>query len=327
MALLVRRYCLVAVLLGLFTSGCSTTRFLYDQLDWLIIWRLNGFFSLEHDQEQELRRIVRDTLEWVRVEQLPKFAIFLRAISQEFREPVTVEMLAGRSEEMIGLFEEFLVHIVPDAARFLASLNQEQIDELMENLEESNQELWEEYAGRSPERRQQRRERAAIKNAQRFTGRLSGEQREMMRSYTSSMHDVALEWIEGRRIWQQEFRALLEARPAADEYEARLTDLFLDPNSRDQPKYREKVDENRLTVLRMSVDLVTGLTDNQRDRLIRRLNNYARDFDALASRPATVKHAPDDTVEAPAANAPLGSVASRLFSTPPCALAAIRHYG
>jgi hypothetical protein len=300
-------------------SGCSTTRFLYDQLDWLIIWRLNGYFSLDEEQEQELRRIVKDTLEWVRVEQLPQYAVFLRAASQEFREPVTVEMLVRRAEEMIRLFDAFLVHIVPDTAAFLASLNRDQIDELLENLEGNNQELWDEYAGRSPERRQQRRERAVVRNTQRFTGRLHDGQRAMIRSYTSSMHDVALEWIDGRRIWQQEFRALLEQRPPAAEYEARLTELFLDPNRGDAPDYREKVDQNRLIILQMSAELVNGLTDKQRDRLIRRLNNYARDFDALAARPSTLTTTAGDAAAVSVTSGEGRSVAQRICRSAHCA--------
>jgi hypothetical protein len=309
----------VGVLSCLVISGCSTTRFLYDQLDWLIIWRLNGFFSLDEEQEQELRRIVKDTLEWVRVEQLPQYAVFLRAASQEFREPVTVEILARRAEEMTRLFDAFLVHIVPDTAAFLASLNRDQIDELLENLEDNNQELWDEYAGRSPERRQQRRERAAIKNSQRFTGRLNADQRLMIRTYTSSMHDVALEWIDGRRVWQQEFRALLQQRPPPAEYEAHLTTLFLDPNRGDAPDYREKVDQNRLIILQMSAELVNGLTNKQRDRLIRRLNNYARDFDALAARPSKLTTTAGEAAAAHVTSVEANSTAQRMCRSAACA--------
>ena len=77
-------------------AGCSATRLVYNQLDWGIVWYLNGFFSLEEEQEEELRAAVTRNLEWHRQTQLPKYAQFCRELDAELANGVTPEMLEGR---------------------------------------------------------------------------------------------------------------------------------------------------------------------------------------------------------------------------------------
>ena len=46
------------ILLCIVVTGCSATRLMYNQLDWVIVWYLNGFFSLNEEQEEQLREAV-----------------------------------------------------------------------------------------------------------------------------------------------------------------------------------------------------------------------------------------------------------------------------
>jgi endonuclease III len=57
---------------------------------------------------------------------------------------------------------------------------------------------------------------------------------------------------------------------------------MIDPNQKDDPDYRRKVDENRQMVFAMFAALSEQFTDKQRKRLSARLNNYAEDFEILA---------------------------------------------
>jgi hypothetical protein len=272
----------LVIFLCLLLAGCSATRLVYNQLDWGVVWYLNGFFSLEEEQEAELRDAVMRNLEWHRTTQLPKYARFCRELSEEFAGDVTVEMLESRYEEMLAFWDELVLHTVPDVAAFFALLNQEQIDDFLENLEDDNSELWDEYAGETPEARLERRERAAIKSTRRVIGRLDDQQEELIRSYMARMIDVAGEWMVGRRVWQAEFVSLIRERPPEPEFSERLTDLMLKPNQFDAPDYRKKVDANRRTVMAMAAELIGKMDDKQHARLNKRLMRYARDFEVLS---------------------------------------------
>lgn len=281
-----RRHLATVVLLIIAASagGCISTRFVYNQLDWIITWQLSGYFDLEKEQSQQLRDTVGRQLDWVRTAQLPAYAELLRAIA---REAGTGELTTSRwqaiYDQMIVLFDDFLRHVIPDAVAFLSTLSDDQVEYMIDKLEEENEELAEEYSGRTPEQRQRRREKATIKGLQRFTGRLNSEQKALVGSTVASMYDNSEEWLQGRRLWQQAFRALLLERPPRAEFEARLLAISIDPNYVDRPEYRAQVEANQRIVLGLMAEIIVSLDDKQRQRFQGRLNDFAQDFDRLAA--------------------------------------------
>jgi hypothetical protein len=274
----------VVLLLALTASGCLGTRFIYNQLDWFITWRLSGYFDLEKEQRQLLRDTVTNSLEWVRTEQLPDYAAILRVIASEAG---TGQLTDRRWEDiyaqMIALFDEFLRHVMPDTVTFLATLSDDQVEYMIGQLEDENDELARDYSGRTPEERLRRREKAMVKGLKRFTGRLNAEQKSMVNAAVNSMYDNSEQWLEGRRLWQQAFRALLLERPPRPEFEARLLAMSIDPNYVDTPEYRAQVEANQKIVQGLMADVVASLEVKQLERFRERLNGFADDFDALAA--------------------------------------------
>ncbi|TDJ44882.1 MAG: hypothetical protein E2O52_07490 [Gammaproteobacteria bacterium] len=272
------------VFLCLLLAGCSATRVLYNQLDWVVIWYLDGYFSLDEAQEEQLRETVTRNFEWHRRTQLPRYAQYCRELERESRGVLTADILEERYQRTIELWDELIGQATPGIAAFFLTLTDEQIDEFIVNLEENNQELWEKYGGETPEERRARRQKGAIKGFKRVIGRLNSEQQALVRVYMANMHDVSEEWMAGRRRWQQAFRTLLVERPAEPEFSERFLQLMMDPNRTDEPEYREKVAANRKLTFDMIIALSAQLTDAQRERLSGRLLRYARDFEILAGQ-------------------------------------------
>jgi hypothetical protein len=274
----------VVVLLCLFLVACSSTRLLYNQADWVIVWYLNGYFTLDDAQEDQLRDAVQRNFEWHRQTQLSKYAEFARQLEADADGFLTVEVLELRYERMIEFWDELLMHALPDVSAFFLTLTDEQVEEFIENLEDGNEELWEEYAGATPEERMERRQKSAVRGFKRGMGRLTDEQKEIIRSYMANMHDVSDYWMASRQRWQQDFKLLVLERPSEPEFSDRLMALTLDPNRTDEQGYRAKVEENREVFLAMAVALSEVLTDKQRKRFKDRMGKFARDFDKLAEQ-------------------------------------------
>jgi hypothetical protein len=273
---------LFVLLLALGVAGCSATRVLYNQLDWVSVWYLNGYFSLDEAQKTQLRDAVDRNLEWHRRTQLPEYAKFCRQLMRDADGVLTAEMLEARFQRMIALFDEMLRHALPDVSAFFLALSDEQVDEFIENLEDNNKELWDEYAGETPEQRLEQREQAAVEGFKRVVGRLTAEQKDIIRAYMINMHDVSEYWIESRRRWQQDFRDLVIERPPEPEFSERLTALMLDPNRNDDSAYRQQVDENRANFFALTLAMHATMTAKQRERFNGRLQDFARDFEILA---------------------------------------------
>jgi uncharacterized membrane protein YkvA (DUF1232 family) len=277
----------VVLLLGLVVlAGCLSTRFIYNQIDWLTVWYLSDVFDLRGEQKDELRLIVARNLDWVRTEQLPEYARLLREVDAGAQDgSLSVAQLESHFGEMIAMWDRFLRRVIPDMAYFLGLLDDEQVASFVANSAEKNEELWEEYAGDSAEERLERREKSAIKNLQRFTGRLTDPQRALIRGHLARMYDNSAEWMAGRREWQKNFQALVLERPPQSEFEARLRGMMLDPNAVDSEDYRRQVDANRVILFEMFIDLVASLDAKQRQRLSERLLGFAEDFERLAADP------------------------------------------
>lgn len=277
---------LLIVLLIVGVSACST-RFLYDKIDTFVVWKMGSFVSLSKPQKEELKQQIGDQLEVVRQDELPRVAGVLdeaaRGIESGY---VTPEMLDDGYRQMLALFDEFMLGIVPVSEWFLLSLSDEQVAELFENLEELNQEMYEDYSGPTAEERRENRDKSAIKMAQRFTGRLSAEQKLLITDALARMGDSSEEWIEYQREWQRRFRALVENPPPSQEFRDELTLLFVYPRSFHTPEYRATVDANRAIFNDMLAELLTGLTDKQRSRVVEKLDGYAGTLQKLAEDPA-----------------------------------------
>ena len=278
-----RRASLVALLAAamLTLGACSATRFAYNQLDWLIVWYIDDYFALNDEQREALSASVRRNLDWHRQSELPRYAEFCRRAEAEWTSALTTETLERSYDELIDYWDALFDRLMPDIAEFLLSLDDEQIDQFVAKIEENNDEMRKEYSGETPDQRLRQRQKAIVKVTERFVGRLSRQQRNVVRQYASDLHDNSEEWMAGRRIWQQRFTSLLRERP--DDFAAQLRDIMLDPNQFDSADYRRRVDENRALIFDLYEVLLTDLSDRQRATLSRRLMRYAKNFDVLAA--------------------------------------------
>jgi hypothetical protein len=271
------------ILLLLIGVTTSCTRFLYNKIDTFVVWKIGSYVSLSKAQKKELKLQVGDNLELVRQDEMPRVAAVLdeaaRGVESGY---VTPAMLDDGYQQMLVLMDEFMLGIVPVSEWLLLSLSDEQVEELFENLEELNQEMYEDYSGPTDEERRDNRNKSAIKMAQRFTGRLSDEQKLLITDALAEMADSSVEWIDYQREWQGRFRGLVENPPPSQAFRDELTLLFVYPRSFHTPEYRARVDANRKIFNTMMEELLTGLTDKQRSRVVEKLDGYAETLTKLA---------------------------------------------
>jgi hypothetical protein len=263
--------------------GCST-RFLYERIDWLVVWRIGGYVTLHPEQKASLKHDVQQHLDYVRVNQMPGMAALLSATAREVEAGrITPEGIEARYQQLLTQFEVVMLGIVPTAMKFLRSLDEDQVQELFANLEEINQEMYDEYSGRTPEDREKNRNKSAIKSTQEWTGRLNGEQKQLLKDALADMDDASEEWIKYQREGQQRFRTLIETRPPEAAFEQELTNLLVYPGSFHSDAYRGTVDRNRGILNTALADLLTHLTAKQRRRMVKKLDGYADDLLRLSA--------------------------------------------
>ncbi|CAG0941870.1 hypothetical protein GPROT2_01478 [Gammaproteobacteria bacterium] len=272
---------LLAGLMLLAVTACSTG-FIYNRVGWAVSWYVGGFVSLDESQERQLQDAVRRTLVWHRATQLERYVGVLEGLAAAAAGPLTVDTLQGQYQEAEQLLSDLLGQIAPDAARLLGSLDAGQRAELARNLEESNAELREDRAGQDPQARQQRRSKVAVRVIQRFTGRLTPAQRQLVGERLATMQDLDDAWLQRRQAWQQQLLGLLETSDRGPAFEQAVRDLLLDSARAGGEDYRRGAEANRRVVLAMLAALSETLDPGQRERLQRKLRGYAQDLRRLA---------------------------------------------
>jgi hypothetical protein len=273
---------IAVVFLCLLFTACSTN-FFYERIDWFVVWRVNGYVSLTDEQKASLKADVGQRLDEMRVDELPRASRLLRQAGKDVNSGyVTADMIDARYQEMLDEFDQFMLGIVPVAMKLLRSLDDEQVAELFAELEEVNAEMYDEYSGRTAETREKNRNKSAIKSTQKWTGRLSDEQKLLIKEALAKMDDASEQWIDYQRQWQSRFKALIETRPPEDEYRQELTQLFVYPRELHSSEYRARVEANRGILNDMLAELLTGLSDKQRQRMVGELDDYADDLIKLS---------------------------------------------
>jgi hypothetical protein len=274
--------CVLVLLSGL--TGCSATRTAYNQLDWILTFYLARHFDLDGEQKDELREAVERNLSWHRETQLPRYSAYLSEIADSLNNPVTEPEVRLAYGQILVFWDDAMLHIVPDAQRFLSTLTDDQVQQMIVRMEENNERLYKEYSGGTEEERKANREKNTIKGAERFLGKLTAEQKQYVSESLADMQDATADWVANRRRWQAAFLELVIERPPEAVYRERLAELYVYPRRFDEPEFQTTVDNNLDAALRLTTHLLNDLNPKQRTRAQKRFANYAGDFEALAAQ-------------------------------------------
>jgi hypothetical protein len=145
----------LALLASVLLTGC-VVRIAYGQLEWLTRWSVESYLDLNDGQERLVREIIGRNLAWHRATELPQYAAYLRELRAGLSGPVSAEFMARQYATTLVISDRTLQQISPDIARLLLTLNDEQVSEFIDEIEERNTELAEEYSGYAPEVRRKK---------------------------------------------------------------------------------------------------------------------------------------------------------------------------
>lgn len=224
--------------LCLLLVACSKVRLGYNNLDWLTVWAVEDYVPLNDAQEDQLKAALDGHLEWHCRRELPAYVAWLNTLAE------TVETRDFRRERIAQRYAELLVfanrvaeEITPTAARIMASFDDDQVNALFENLEEQNRERREKYLEPTLEEQISQRAERLEERLDRWFGRLSDEQRDLIALWAEQRGDQNQAWINGREQWQAALADALQDRQKAG-FEARVGRLLTESDRFKSTEYR-----------------------------------------------------------------------------------------
>ena len=274
-------FCLILIF------GCGPG-FIYPHLDWLIPWYIDDYISLNSDQSSMLKSRLMQQLDWHCRTQLSAYAEYLRDIAADFEKPspsVTYESLEAHFARLLMHWRDLMRQIAPDVADILITATDEQIEELFSNLEKENQDLRSEYLDPPADELLEIRRKKMIKRLDYWISSLTAEQKQAVKDWNLQLQPITEEWLQNRERFQADLRRLLARRADAADFREKLSEMLIYPERSRAPGYQEKLEHNAAVTLKFIIAIDQLMTPEQRKKLVRRLNNLAKDFDRLKCEP------------------------------------------
>ncbi|MEC9376355.1 MAG: DUF6279 family lipoprotein [Pseudomonadota bacterium] len=263
-------------------SSC-TTKFLYNQLDRLIIWRVDQFVNLTDGQKQQFKGDLRAYLDLARKEQIPILAYEAKKTSQLLESkklPLqSIQKISGRVTNEI---DNLITSAVPLLVNLLSQLDPSQKLELFESLKNFRNKTYNIYSGETAEERVEKSNRMTFKTIERFIGRLDQSQEIIIQDSLNKMADTSEDWIAYQAVWQENLFALIDERPMQKEYELRLKQLLVNPSNLYSKEYQRRIDVNAGIMLQMTTSLIKSLNEKQIKKAKSKLNEYSTTLTRLA---------------------------------------------
>mgnify|MGYP005854887427 CR=1 FL=1 len=261
--------------------GCSSTKVAYRYADWGIVWWVEDYVSLTGDQKQQLNSDIEQLRQWHCSAELPRYQAWLDELESDVSsnrpDQATINY---HQQQLFSFFPSLLERATPVAVNLLSSLSDKQVQELADNMAQSQQEMEEEFLADSPEATAKARADRTAERVERWLGALNSEQREIVEQWSANRGAQTEIWLQGRRDWQLALLEVLERRNEPT-LAAELEYLILNSEEVRGEAYEAMMAESRLAMSSLMHDLILAGDDATLAHLKNRAVELNNDFGTL----------------------------------------------
>lgn len=279
------------LLLAAALGACSAVKLAYNNLPELSYWWLDGYFDFDDAQAPKVRDELAQLLAWHRQNELPRIIGLL----QEAQGLASADVTPAQACQLADRVRERLLAVTERAeaasAELVLSLSEAQLQQLERKYAKNNAEYRKDWLDRSPAQVHEKRYDQFLERQEDFYGRLTTEQRALLRQQVAQSVFSPRLAFEERRQRQQEALVLLrgflgangaprtspaEARAALHAYILRIADPPPGP-------WRDHQQALLQEGCRNLAALHNTTSATQREQAVRRLQAYQGDLRQLAA--------------------------------------------
>ncbi len=267
-------------------AGCSSTKLAYRYADWGIVWWVEDYVSLTADQKQQLNSDIEQLRQWHCSAELPRYQAWLDELESDVsNNPPDQATVEYHQQQLFSFFPSLLERATPVATNLLSSLSDEQVQELADNMAQSQREMEEEFLADSPEATAEARAERTAERVERWLGELNSKQRDIVRQWSANRGAQTEIWLQGRKNWQLALLEILEGRDEPT-FEAELEYLILNSEEVRGEAYKAMMAESRAAMASLMHDLILAGDNTTLANLQNRAVELNNDFGALTCSPA-----------------------------------------
>ena len=260
--------------------GCSTIKFAYNNVDWVLLNKADHYLDLNDSQRRLAEQLVAARMEVHRREELPIYVATLKEVRVMLADQLTPAEVEFIKEQIPTLYRRTMADTIPSIVILLAAIDDAQIDHLQSRFEEKNREFESNFMPESNQVRLHRRVERSIDIFAFFIGELRAEQVELVTHHRNAMPLTADDWLAYHQVRQKVLLAMLRGRASNAELERFLIAWWVDLADQ-PPTLRHKMTINTDAWSKMILALDKTLDDQQRQRLLDKLDLFIGAFSEL----------------------------------------------
>ena len=278
------RALLAVLVISVSTSGC-TTKLAYDFLDWGLYWELKDYVKFTRDQRLLVKDEISQLIDWHRSEELPQYADQLEKLSKELKSGITVEQLEASYNYLKDSWQRIVIKTLPAAVDIISNLTDEQVNDFLKMLIEKEGDDAKKIEKGTHVRTVKKREAYVSKKIVDVIGKLNEDQKSLIAQWALSMKPTQELSLAQAIQWRTRMQTVLAERHNEQQMEDNLMVLFANPEQLRSASYRRVIEKNKRLIMQLLFDLNRTLTNQQRSKLIKKLQSYINDFRDLSGRP------------------------------------------
>ncbi|HEY0335722.1 MAG TPA: DUF6279 family lipoprotein, partial [Burkholderiales bacterium] len=267
-------------------AACSFTRFGYNQADTVASWMVDDYFGLDAQQKDEFSKRFDRFYRWHRNEQLPDYAVFMRAARERVQHGLSRDDVLWFVDGMRTRVRTAMRHAAPDAAALLATITPAQIDTLQRKWEKDNKKYVKEHkVDGTSEERQVHEARRIVKAFKEWLTPLNDEQEQRVAVMVRELPPIDQFRYAERMRRQKDFLELLSHRAEdRQRFTGRVTEWLANWERGRTVDEQKRLDAWWAKRADIFVTLERTLSREQRTASLERMQAYADDFMHLAHR-------------------------------------------
>ncbi len=270
----------VVLALSLMIVACSRTQFAYDNADWLLERYAAKTIDINAVQRTQWRPVLAQVLEQHRRAELPYLIAYIDLADRIVMQVDEATEVSCLLDGGLAIARRHAYLAVDLSAPLLADLDAAQISHLREYTRERQQALTERYLDPDLEARHTKRFTRFTERVESWIGELSEDQRQLTQASVERIPDLTPAWLAYREQQTQRLLTLLESGADSASLQLHLSDWWVKWEGRSANYLRQwQIARHEFTAFLGR--LAPTLTDQQRDKLRKRLGKLRRELAAL----------------------------------------------
>ena len=243
-------------------AGCST-KFVYNNMDWLLLEYLDDYVELNDSQEEIVSQKVAVLSEWHRTQEIPHYVEHLDELMAIEPNTFTMDQLKEQEAKFQQHSQRLVARGAPELYSIARELSNEQVEELMNSIRVRHTKYKRKYQKLSDSEIKERYKERIEENLETWLGRLTKQQQALLDDWVADLYVTSHDWINHQTKMRIEVNTLLSNRLDMAKFQPEFQQLMFNPNSFYAPELEQKIDHNKQVANQYLVKVINSMTTKQ----------------------------------------------------------------